>query len=56
MRLGEMAHRLESAIEQIDVETVTVDQVEPLLARASTIWKQTSRLSVPMPVKTPAQV
>ena len=32
MRLGEMAHRLESAIEQIDVETVTVDQVEPLLA------------------------
>jgi chemosensory pili system protein ChpA (sensor histidine kinase/response regulator) len=32
MRLGEMAHRLESAIEQIDVETVTVDHVEPLLA------------------------
>ena len=30
MRLGEMAHRLESAIEQIDVETVTSDQVEPL--------------------------
>ncbi|MBP7502187.1 MAG: Hpt domain-containing protein [Aquabacterium sp.] len=32
MRLGEMAHRLESAIEQIDVETVTADQVEPLQA------------------------
>lgn len=30
MRLGEMAHRLESAIEQIDVETVTSEQVEPL--------------------------
>ncbi|PUA95427.1 chemosensory pili system protein ChpA (sensor histidine kinase/response regulator) [Acidovorax sp. 107] len=30
MRLGEMAHRLESAIEQLDVETVTTDQIEPL--------------------------
>ena len=32
MRLGEMAHRLESAIEQLDVETVTSEQVEPLQA------------------------
>ncbi|MGL4434226.1 MAG: Hpt domain-containing protein [Giesbergeria sp.] len=31
MRLGEMAHRLESAIEQIDVETVQSGDVEPLL-------------------------
>ena len=31
MRLGEMAHRLESAIEQIDVETVQSADVEPLL-------------------------
>ncbi len=30
MRLGEMAHRLESAIEQLDVETVSSDQIEPL--------------------------
>ncbi|MBV7455861.1 Hpt domain-containing protein [Acidovorax sp. sif1233] len=32
MRLGEMAHRLESAIEQLDAETVTSDQIEPLQA------------------------
>ncbi|MFN7856319.1 MAG: Hpt domain-containing protein [Acidovorax sp.] len=32
MRLGEMAHRLESAIEALDVETVTPDQIEPLQA------------------------
>ena len=31
MRLGEMAHRLESAIEQLDMETVTSAQLEPLL-------------------------
>ena len=30
MRLGEMAHRLESAIEQLDVDTVTSEQIEPL--------------------------
>lgn len=32
MRLGEMAHRLESAIEQLDVETVTSAEIEPLQA------------------------
>ncbi|MFY3386927.1 Hpt domain-containing protein [Paracidovorax sp. MALMAid1276] len=32
MRLGEMAHRLESAIEQLDAEAVTADQIEPLQA------------------------
>jgi chemosensory pili system protein ChpA (sensor histidine kinase/response regulator) len=32
MRLGEMAHRLESAIEQLDVETVTADLIDPLQA------------------------
>ncbi|MFZ3123807.1 MAG: Hpt domain-containing protein [Acidovorax sp.] len=32
MRLGEMSHRLESAIEQLDVETLTAGQIEPLLA------------------------
>ena len=30
MRLGEMAHRLESAIEQFDPDTVTAEQIEPL--------------------------
>ncbi len=30
MRLGEMAHRLESAIEHLDVETVTSAEIEPL--------------------------
>ena len=32
MRLGEMAHRMESAVEQIDMDTATVADVEPLLA------------------------
>ncbi|WP_440109938.1 Hpt domain-containing protein [Acidovorax sp. BL-A-41-H1] len=32
MRLGEMAHRLESAIEALDAETVTSEQIEPLQA------------------------
>ena len=31
MRLGEMSHRLESSIEQFDVETVNSAQLEPLL-------------------------
>ena len=32
MRLGEMAHRLESAIEQLDLETLRGEEIEPLLA------------------------
>ncbi|GKT19161.1 Hpt domain-containing protein [Acidovorax sp. SUPP2522] len=32
MRLGEMAHRLESAVEQIDVEDPKAELIEPLLA------------------------
>lgn len=32
MRLGEMAHRLESAIEQLHLETVQAADIEPLLA------------------------
>ena len=31
MRLGEMAHRLESAIEALDAETVSSEEIEPLL-------------------------
>jgi len=33
MRLGEMTHRLESAIEQLGVESLEVSQLEPLLTR-----------------------
>lgn len=33
MRLGEMTHRLESAIEELDVDTVTSAQIEPMQAR-----------------------
>lgn len=32
MRLGEMAHRLESAIEQLDLEALRGEEIEPLLA------------------------
>jgi len=32
MRLGEMSHRLESAIEQLDLETLRAAEIEPLLA------------------------
>ncbi len=31
MRLGEMAHRLESAVEQVDTEAPSADAIEPLL-------------------------
>ncbi len=33
LRLGEMAHRMESAVEAIDFETATAADVEPLMAR-----------------------
>lgn len=33
LRLGEMAHRLESALEALDVDTVTTEQIEPLFGR-----------------------
>ena len=33
MRLGEMAHRLESTLEQFDTETVTSEDLEPLFTR-----------------------
>ncbi|RYF01358.1 MAG: response regulator [Comamonadaceae bacterium] len=32
MRLGEMSHRMESAVEQIDMDTATTADIEPLLA------------------------
>jgi chemosensory pili system protein ChpA (sensor histidine kinase/response regulator) len=32
MRLGEMAHRLESAVESAGIEDVTADKIDPLLA------------------------
>ncbi len=37
MRLGEMAHRLESAIEELDVDTVTSEQIDPTLARLDSL-------------------
>lgn len=37
MRLGEMSHRLESAIEQLDVDTVQTRDIEPLLAHFDTL-------------------
>ncbi len=37
MRLGEMSHRMESAVEQIDAETAQASQVEPLLTRLDAI-------------------
>ena len=33
MRLGEIAHRLESAVEQVDGDAPTAEQIEPLLGR-----------------------
>ncbi len=37
MRLGEMAHRLESAVEGIDLESARSENIEPLLARLDDI-------------------
>ena len=37
MRLGDMAHRMESAVEQIDAETAQAGQVQPLLASLDAI-------------------
>jgi chemosensory pili system protein ChpA (sensor histidine kinase/response regulator) len=39
MRLGEMAHRMESAVERVDPETARAGSVEPLLARLDGISK-----------------
>ncbi len=39
MRLGEMAHRMESAVERIDPETARGSSVEPLLARLDGITR-----------------
>ncbi len=37
MHMGEMAHRLESALEALDVDTVTTEQIEPLFVRLDAI-------------------
>ena len=44
MRLGEMAHRMESAIEQLGVENLQASQLEPLLARFDAIQTHFDRL------------
>lgn len=46
MRLGEMAHRMESSIEQIGVEQLQTVQLEPLLARFDAIQDAFNRLGV----------
>ena len=46
MRLGEMAHRLESAIEELDVETVTSADIDPMLARLDGLQANFERLRV----------
>lgn len=37
MRMGEMAHRLESALEALDVDAATTEQIEPLFASLDAI-------------------
>ncbi|MBP7646267.1 MAG: Hpt domain-containing protein, partial [Comamonas sp.] len=37
MRMGEMAHRLESVLEALDVDTATTEQIEPLFTRLDAI-------------------
>lgn len=44
MRLGEMAHRMESAIEQMAGDYVQVSQIEPLLARFDALQQNFSAL------------
>ena len=55
MRLGEMAHRPNLPLSR-STRRRSPSTKWSLCLRASTIWKQTSRLSAPMQVKTPAQV
>jgi len=44
MHLGEMAHRMESAIEQLGLESLQTSQLEPLLARFDAIQAHLDRL------------
>ncbi len=56
MRLGEMAHRMESSIEQIGVEQLQSVQLEPLLARFDAIQDAFNRLgAAPAPEESAAE-
>jgi len=44
MRMGEMAHRLESAVEALQVETVTTEQIELLFTRLDALEADLARL------------
>ena len=44
MRLGEMAHRLESAVEALDAETASAERIDPLFARLFADRGQRTRL------------
>ncbi|MCZ2103987.1 MAG: Hpt domain-containing protein [Comamonadaceae bacterium] len=44
LHLGEMAHRMESAVEQIDTDTVTAAHIEPLLTRLDALQANFSAL------------
>lgn len=44
MRMGEMAHRLESAVEALQVEVVTTEQIELLFTRLDAIEADLARL------------
>jgi chemosensory pili system protein ChpA (sensor histidine kinase/response regulator) len=46
MRLGEMAHRLESAVERVDAEKPTAEGIEPLLGRFDAMQAGFDRLRV----------
>ena len=66
MRLGEMAHRMESAIEELDAETVQSQDIEPLLAsfdglqanfevlRTASTGPQTAQPDAPVQAPAPA--
>jgi chemosensory pili system protein ChpA (sensor histidine kinase/response regulator) len=56
MRLGEMAHRMESSIEQIGSESLQSIQLEPLLTRFDTMQNVFTRLGAPPEVaETPTE-
>ena len=63
LRLGEMAHRMESAVERVDLETAGTGDIEPLLARLDGLQANfdvlravgEQSLAEPAPASEPAQ-
>lgn len=56
MRLGEMAHRMESSIEQVGTEALQAVQLEPLLTRFDTLQAVFAALGKPEVEEVPAPV